>query len=229
MTFHPEWGCLAPAPSFMRTVRTVLVATAVGATAGGGVVLAFVDHSAGDQTSVAERTLVRLIPAAPTSVSAAQTAQLSPRTSDQSEPRQVFWADGHVKDPATNELNASSPARPTIVAASDEVRIATGGDSAKTAVAPSPTLQARQKRIAQRARHKNVLSSSRQPQHSLPARIEPNAFQRFLAGLTAALEHVWPTANPRSRAHGNSASAATIVPARPEMALIPQDHIWSAL
>ena len=39
MNFHPEWGCLAPAPSFLRTIRTVLVATAVGATAGGGVVL----------------------------------------------------------------------------------------------------------------------------------------------------------------------------------------------
>ena len=39
MNFHPEWGCLAPAPSLMRTMRTVLVATAVGAVAGGGVVL----------------------------------------------------------------------------------------------------------------------------------------------------------------------------------------------
>jgi anti-sigma-K factor RskA len=49
------WGCLASAPSFLRTV---LVATAVGATAGGGVVLSLVDRSAG-QASVAERTLVR--------------------------------------------------------------------------------------------------------------------------------------------------------------------------
>ena len=48
--FHPEWGFLAPAPSFMRTLRTVFVATAVGATAGGGLVLSLVDHSAG-QTS----------------------------------------------------------------------------------------------------------------------------------------------------------------------------------
>jgi hypothetical protein len=58
MNFHPEWGCLAPAPSFLRRARTMLVATAVGATAGGGVVLSLVDHSA-DQTSVAERTLVQ--------------------------------------------------------------------------------------------------------------------------------------------------------------------------
>jgi len=37
--FNPEWGYLAPAPSFMRTARIVVVATAIGATAGAGVVL----------------------------------------------------------------------------------------------------------------------------------------------------------------------------------------------
>ncbi len=37
--FSPEWGYLAPAPSFMRTARIVVVATAIGATAGAGVVL----------------------------------------------------------------------------------------------------------------------------------------------------------------------------------------------
>ena len=36
---NPEWGYLAPAPSFMRTARIVVVATAIGATAGAGVVL----------------------------------------------------------------------------------------------------------------------------------------------------------------------------------------------
>jgi len=212
MTFHPEWGCLAPAPSFVRTVRTVLVATAVGATAGSGVVFAFVDHSAGDQRSVSERTLVRVLPAPSTSVSMAETAQISLRTNDQGEAGQVLRDDGHVKDPATNELSASSPAGPTMAVASDEVRMTTGGDSAKAAVAPSPSPLARQKRIAQGARHKDVLSLSRQTQHSLPPRNEPNAFQRLLAGLTAAIGHVWPvttsSANQTSRAHGNSASAA---------------------
>jgi hypothetical protein len=37
--FNPEWGYLAPAPSFMRTARIVVVATAIGASAGAGVVL----------------------------------------------------------------------------------------------------------------------------------------------------------------------------------------------
>ena len=46
--FSPEWGYLAPAPSFMRTARVVLVATAVGATAGAAVVLSLVDRPASD-------------------------------------------------------------------------------------------------------------------------------------------------------------------------------------
>ena len=61
MNFHPEWGCLAPAPSFLRTMRTVLVATAVGLIAGGGVVFSLAGQSVG-QTSVAERTLCGLFP-----------------------------------------------------------------------------------------------------------------------------------------------------------------------
>jgi hypothetical protein len=211
MNLHPEWGCLAPAPSFLRTVRTALIATVVGATAGGGVVLSLVDRSAG-QTSVAERTLVRPVSSASTPLSAPQTAQPSPNTSDQSETRQVLREDSQLKDLATNDLHASSPAGPTIVAASDDVRMVTGADSAKAAVAPSPTLQARQKRIVQGARHKDVLSPSRQSQRSSPDRTEPNTFQKLLTGLTAAVEHVWPlatsTANPTSRAHGNRSSAA---------------------
>src|ERR1700681_2319528 len=53
--FSPEWGYLAPAPSFMRTARVVLVATAIGATAGAGVVLSLVDHPAadGEKTAIA--------------------------------------------------------------------------------------------------------------------------------------------------------------------------------
>ena len=54
--FGSEWGYLAPAPSFMRTARIVLVATAIGATAGAGVVLSLADRSApeSDRTAAAE-------------------------------------------------------------------------------------------------------------------------------------------------------------------------------
>jgi hypothetical protein len=57
--FRPEWGYLAPAPSFARTARIVLVATAIGATAGAGVVLTLIDRSpAPERTSVATRAIV---------------------------------------------------------------------------------------------------------------------------------------------------------------------------
>jgi hypothetical protein len=203
-------GCLAPAPSFTRTMRTVLVATAVGAVAGGGVVLSLDARSAGGQTSVAERTLVGFSPAGSTSISASQR---SPEKTSHRESKEVWLPEIQVNDPPTNELNASSPARPAIVAASAEVRVGTGGAAAKTAFARSLTAQIRTKHGAQTARHKNFVSSSRAPQHSLAPRTDPNPFQRLWAGLTTAIEHVWPLAtspaNRTSRALGDSVSAAT--------------------
>ena len=190
MNFHPEWGCLAPAPSFLRTMRTVLVATAVGATAGGGVVLSVVGHSAG-QTSVAERTLVRPVPAVPTSVSAPQIAQLNPQPLNQRVSTEVSLDEGQVDGSATNELSANSPARLAVVAASAEVGTAPEG-TLKTAVAPSPAAQKHSTQVAQRARHKEAVSSSRQAQHSLAPQAAPNVVDRFFAGVTAAFEHVWP-------------------------------------
>jgi hypothetical protein len=74
--FSPEWGYLAPAPSFMRTARIVLVATAVGATAGAAVVLSLVDHPAtdGNQTSITAHAIVTSVQV--TSVQAATPATM---------------------------------------------------------------------------------------------------------------------------------------------------------
>ena len=70
-SFHPEWGYLAPAPSFMRTARVVLLATAVGATAGAAVVFSLVESPASDisktsvaSTSVSSHVLVTSVQAA---------------------------------------------------------------------------------------------------------------------------------------------------------------------
>jgi hypothetical protein len=209
MSFHPEWGCLAPAPSFLRTMRTVLVATAVGATAGGGVVLSLVGHSAG-QTSVAERTLVRPIPAVSTSVSAPLTAQLNPQPLNQRESTEVSLDEGQVDGSATNELSANSPARLAVVAASAEVRTPEG--TLKTAVAPSPGAQKHSIQVAQRARHKDAVSSLRQTQHSVAPQTAPNVVERFISGLTVAIEHVWPPqrlpADRTSRASDNNPSGS---------------------
>jgi hypothetical protein len=58
--FHPEWGYLAPAPSFMRSVRTALVATAIGAVAGAVVVVSLVSHPGANEnnSSIAAHALV---------------------------------------------------------------------------------------------------------------------------------------------------------------------------
>ena len=63
--FSPEWGYLAPAPSFARTARVVLVATAIGATAGAGVVLSLLDRpSEPEKSPVAARAIVTSVRAA---------------------------------------------------------------------------------------------------------------------------------------------------------------------
>ena len=74
--FSPEWGYLAPVPSFMRTARVVLVATAVGATAGAGVVLSLADRPAADgvKTSIAAHAIVTSAQAAMTQAAMTQAA-----------------------------------------------------------------------------------------------------------------------------------------------------------
>ncbi len=66
--FNSEWGYLAPAPSFMRTARVVLVATAIGATAGAAVVLSLIDRPAAERDKMASITahaIVTSVQAAP--------------------------------------------------------------------------------------------------------------------------------------------------------------------
>jgi hypothetical protein len=55
-SFHPEWGCLVPSGSFIRTARIALIAIAVGVVAGAVVFLPLVDRPIGG-SSVAARTL----------------------------------------------------------------------------------------------------------------------------------------------------------------------------
>jgi hypothetical protein len=79
--FSPEWGYLAPAPSFMRTARIVMVATAIGATAGAGVVLSLVEHPSaeGETTSLigAQAIVTAVHAATPASVPLANAAPVT--------------------------------------------------------------------------------------------------------------------------------------------------------
>jgi hypothetical protein len=100
--FNPEWGYLAPAPSFTRTVRVALVAAAVGAISGAGVVLSLIDRPAAEETSIAARTLVLQTDSASAVASAA--AQLQG-------PHEIGTAADHVANPASPRV-AESEADP---------------------------------------------------------------------------------------------------------------------
>jgi hypothetical protein len=101
--FHPEWGYLAPAPSFMRTVRIVIVAAAVGATASAAVVFALLERPGAD-TSVAARTLATPEAAGPATTGAQPPAQTTAQL-----PAQVnSQRDANVPT-AHNELQLAKP------------------------------------------------------------------------------------------------------------------------
>jgi hypothetical protein len=114
--FHPEWGYLAPAPSFMRTARVAVVAMAVGATAGAGAVLSLIDRPA--ETSVAARTLVRPVEAiVPTMVSRSPT-------------------------PLAQAPSEKRPAVPAVVVASAPVESPFGSESSRGAMVQAPAANA---------------------------------------------------------------------------------------
>ena len=99
--FNPEWGYLAPAPSFIRTVRIVVVAAAVGASAGAAVVFSLVDRPAAEE-SVAARTLAVEPAAAP--LAAQAVVQLPAQ--DERQPQSAALA------PATDAAPARVPTAP---------------------------------------------------------------------------------------------------------------------
>jgi hypothetical protein len=150
--FHPEWGYLAPAPSFMRTARIVLAAMAIGATAGAAVIISLVQRPAADaaNTSFAAHALVTSVPvvddppvaAAPTDEPAvAQTPVSSP---SQSAPAATLSPASSPNPPASSAPSPSKansisppPARPgSLAALSEPSRAAAAQTEAASAQIP---------------------------------------------------------------------------------------------
>jgi len=106
--FSPEWGYLAPAPSFARTARVVLVATAIGATAGAGVVLSLIERpSEPEKTPVAARAIV-------TSVRAEAVPSAAPTVTAPAKPASPSRAS--VAAPPSNKPAAANVAAPNTAA-----------------------------------------------------------------------------------------------------------------
>ena len=134
--FHPEWGY--PAPNFMRTARVVVVATAIGATAGAAVVLSLAERSAPGAVADAGKTLVVVhslvqpaeaaAPAAPVAPVAHVQASIQPSTTatapvmrQPSAPPVTASAQPIAPPPAASEARAvSTSAAPASVAALSE-------------------------------------------------------------------------------------------------------------
>ena len=75
-SFRPEWGYVPAANGFSRTIHLVLVATAIAATAGSGVVLSLVDVASG-QASVAAHSVAAPVQAL---ISVPEAAQPKPQS-----------------------------------------------------------------------------------------------------------------------------------------------------
>jgi hypothetical protein len=143
--FHPEWGYVAPAPSLIRRVRTVLVATAVGAAAGASVVFSLVGRPATETSEipVAARTLALPVRAASAPLSTPQATQVSARVAIQNQSTTPPVANGHEEPIAATESSTSSTAPPpTGIPALTEVPAPTNAVSAKAAHVTMPTASA---------------------------------------------------------------------------------------
>lgn len=133
--FHPEWGYLAPAPSFMRTLRIALVATAIGATAGAAVVVSLVVRPASGSadSSIAAHALVTGAPvvnsASAAVVPAPAQAAAIPAPPAAAIPQQAgasaetAGASGNPADAARPPQMASAPNLPAAAAPFQAARI----------------------------------------------------------------------------------------------------------
>ena len=138
--FSPEWGYLAPAPSFVRTARIVVVATAIGAIAGAGVVLSLVDRPVADndQASVGAHAVVSSVEAAPATGAASNDAaagsSAAPVNVSTAAPARVLSA-ASVASRAVNPPTNVPAENPDVGRAADVGRSA---DSGKANVYPAP-------------------------------------------------------------------------------------------
>ncbi len=186
--FHPEWGCLAPAPGFIRTVRVVLLATAIGAMLGGGVVFSLVGHSA-TEVSVSARTMAGSVEAASVHLSTAGLTN-SQSPIELSLPSRVA---NQPKDAAPSLSSASStkPAPEGTTVSADTatstdntpVRIAAAGPTAVISVPasnPTPTKMKSTKKL-------NV--TSRSASHGEPFRLAPR--ENRLKGSSDEYHETW--------------------------------------
>jgi hypothetical protein len=200
--FNPEWGYLAPAPTFLRTTRLFVVAAAIGATASAAVVFSLMDRPAAE-TSVAARTLVQPVePAVP-----ARSAPLVAQLQTPSEPASVSQkqradtssamlphgpavaAHASAASPAAGESGAASTTqlRPPVAAALAEAprimaeapparALATETSIAAPETAPAPAPASAPRVVIRKPR---AVTRAVQPRYDLPRYAAPRYEPRY--------------------------------------------------
>ena len=135
--FNSEWGYLAPVPSFMRTVRVVLVATAIGATAGAAVVLSLIDRpttAEHDRTaSITAHAIVTSAQAAPAAAAPApssRTAALAAPVGVTTAVPATGAATAQAQSPAPGAPQVKPPVAPHTCRATDRDAAAARCDAA---------------------------------------------------------------------------------------------------
>jgi hypothetical protein len=184
--FHPEWGYLAPAPNFMRTARVVVVATAIGATAGAAVVLSLAERSAPGAVADAGKTMVvvhsLVQPAEAAAPAAAPIAATTPT-------------------PVIAPVAAAVPAAPVAPVAHVQASI----QPSTTATAP-----------VMRQPSAPPVTASAQPVAPPPAASESHAVSTSAAPASVAALSESPPVTEASPPPASNAAAVSLVPLAPQ-------------
>ncbi len=167
--FNPEWGCVAPAPSALRTARLIAVAVIIGATVGAATVFSLLDRPVAGE-SVAARTLVAPEPARPlragTSVAAQQPVgaqQIKSPAEEKSAGQKAAPASavGALDRSQPRDATPSTPERPTSPTAFTQ---ATSPKETHSAQAPNdPVAVATDPALAPKLQTKKPRLTSRTP------------------------------------------------------------------
>jgi hypothetical protein len=177
--FNLEWGYLAPAPSFLRSVRLVVVAATIAATASAAVVFALVRQPAAE-ASVAARTL-----APPVEVASAPKVPVAAELQTQSE---------HASMPdAQHAAGATRRQSTPAVAQTGTTSSAAGGSAIASKMSPAPVAAAvaETSRVTAQASPK---SPNKKVHEAAPAKDPAPAASRLR--VASAQNAVKPTALP---------------------------------
>ena len=168
--FNLEWGYLAPAPSFLRSVRLVVVAATIAATASAAVVFALVRQPAAE-ASVAARTL-----APPVEVASAPKVPVAAELQTQSEHASI--PDAQHAAGATRRQSAPA------VAQTGTTSSAAGGSGIASKMSPAPVAAA----VAETSRVTAQASPKRRIRRSMRRRRQRIRARSFAAARCVGAE-----------------------------------------